>query len=174
MPLSKDSIDALEKLKSSGAPCRYVMMTRASKVTSLVVYRRGSQESRAAEAKKIGTGTPACGVADGQGMALSFKLLRSEGWEAAPIKATVLREYLEENAKLKTTSTIDIVDMLPFLDFRTRDEWHAAVAAIKAITDPKARATALADAVRDLGVEHKEMQKCLAANAQWPQAKETQ
>ena len=113
MPLSPETITVLEQLKSNGTPCRFVMLTRASKVTSLVAYRKGSPEAKVTEAKKTGTGTPCCGVADGQGVNLSFKLLASDGWAAAPIKNSVLKDYLAENASLKVTPTIDIVELLP-------------------------------------------------------------
>lgn len=181
MPLTPESIRVLEQLKSKGTPCRYVLITRGAKVVHLVAYRQGNQDSKVAEAKKFGAGTISCGVADGQGVNLSFKLLRTDGYDAPPIKASVLREYLA-GGQLKVTPTIDIVDVLPPIPdeaaaaagfvHRSADEWNAVVAAVEALADPEARRQAISNAIRDLGAAHIKVQQHLKADWQSIPAKQ--
>src|SRR6185436_19516231 len=96
MPLSSDSAKVLEIVKNTGKPCKFVMLSKGSSILSVVAYRKGSEDTRIREAKEAGSGNVSCGVVDGKGAALSFKLRRADGYEAPPVRPTVLKDFLNE------------------------------------------------------------------------------
>src|SRR5262245_23513384 len=113
MPISADSAKSLDQVKQTGKPSKFVLISRGAKVLSVVVYRKGSDDARLREAKDGGKGTISCGVVDGKGSGLSFKLRRADGYNEPPVKASALKEFCNEGNKLNLLPTIEIVDVLP-------------------------------------------------------------
>jgi hypothetical protein len=163
MPLNDDSAKVLDQVKKTGKPCKFVLISKGVKVVSVVAYRKGSEDARIREAKAEGNGTVSCGIVDGQGVNLSFKLLRANGYEAPPVKPIVLKDYLNEGTDLNAKPTIDIVDVLPAVEaesdgqpttnYRSGDEWKAVLAAIQQAKGDQDRATKLAQALREWKAE---------------------
>jgi hypothetical protein len=112
MPLSLETAKVLDQVKKTGNPCKFVMVTKGAAVLSVVAYRKGSEDTRIREAKDAGNGAVSCGVVDYAGN-LSFKLLRSDGYEKPPVTNTKLKDFLNDGTELKAKPTIDIVDQLP-------------------------------------------------------------
>lgn len=114
--VSKDSIAFLEDVKK-GKPRKFAMICKGTKIVSLVVYKKGSVDQKKKEAKESGKGDFYFGVIDGRGMEVSFKLARADGFESGPVKTSVLKQFLEEEADLKFKPLFEIVDVLaPVLD----------------------------------------------------------
>ncbi len=109
--ISKESAGFLEDVKK-GKPRKFAMICKGTKIISLVVYKKGSVEQKKKEAKESGRGDFYFGVVDGKGMEISFKLARADGFEEAPVRSTILKEFLEENASLKSKPLFEIVDTL--------------------------------------------------------------
>lgn len=180
MPLSSDSVKALDNVKKSGTPCRFVLISKGPAVVSVVVYRKGTDDARILEAKKVGTGDVACGVVDGQGPGLSFKLLRADGFEEPPVKKSALNDFLNAENKLNLKANIEIVDVLPEVElewdpltavqYRSSEDWKSALGAIQTATDPAQRAQLLGQAVRDYNRENSAVQQELRARPQSPGA----
>src|SRR4029453_16908083 len=106
----------LDQVKKTGKPCKFVLISKGVKVVSLVAYRKGSEDARIREAKAEGNGTVRGGIVDGEGVNLSFKLLRANGYEAPPVKPIVLKDYLNEGTDLNAKPTIEIVDGFPAVE----------------------------------------------------------
>lgn len=181
MPLNNDSAKILDSVKKSGTPCKFVLVSKGSAVVSVVAYRKGGEDGKIKEAKEAGSGTVSCGIVDGKGSTLSFKLLRSQGYESAPVKNTALKDFLNEGTKLTLKPTIDIVDVLPTVEaeggdaeasesegnesqggnsttpvkFRTGDEWKAILGSIQTAPDRKTKADLLEQAKNELVAELK-------------------
>jgi hypothetical protein len=116
MPLSPESVKTLDLVKKSGKPCKFVIVNKGADVVSVVIYRKGADDGRIREAKEAGSGNVSCGVVDGKGADLSFKLLRADGYNNAPVKNTALKEFLNKGNELKTKPSIEIVDQLPAVE----------------------------------------------------------
>lgn len=172
MPLSSDSTKVLEQVKKSGKPCKFVLVSKGAKVISVVAFRKGSDDARIREAKEEGSGTVSVGTVDYPGN-LSFKLLRSDGYEAPPVKATALKEYLNEGTGLNSKPTIDIVDVLPAVElegegptpnYRTGEAWKAILAEIQQTPDGQVKAALLLQAARDCKTESDQVKQDLQTN----------
>ncbi len=109
--ISKESIGLLEDVKK-GKPRKFAMICKGTNIVSLVVYKKGSIENRKKEAKEAGKGQFYFGVIDGRGQEISFKLARADGFDSAPVKTVVLKQFLEEEADLKFKPLFEIVDTL--------------------------------------------------------------
>src|SRR5262245_41029509 len=164
MPLSEDSTKALLSAKK-GKPCKFVLVGKGSKVHSVVAYRQGGEGQRITEAKdeakKVGgTGQPTCGVVEflGEGH-FSFKLLKADGYQAAPVTDKALKAFLNEGTDLKAKPTVDLVDALPAVEmeggqpqhgaYRTGDQWKTVIAEIQLAKDKQERDTKLALAAKE-------------------------
>lgn len=112
MPLSADSVKILEQAKK-GKPCKFVMVTKGVSVLSIVAYRKGNQDLRIKEAKAGISGDVSCGVIDGAGPAICFKLLRADGHEKPPVTDINLKKFVNDGTDLDAKPSIQIVDMLP-------------------------------------------------------------
>lgn len=113
MALNPETVKTLELVKKSGKPCKFVLISKGADIVSVVVYRRGSDDGRIREAKEAGSGNTSCGVVDGKGANLSFKLLRADGYNNAPVKNVAFKNFLNDGNDLKVKPTIEIVDKLP-------------------------------------------------------------
>jgi hypothetical protein len=116
MALSSETVKTLDLVKKSGKPCKFVLINKGADVVSVVVYRKGSDDGRIREAKEAGSGNVSCGVVDGKGSDLTFKLLRADGYNNAPVKNTALKEFMNKGTELKLKPTIEIVDQLPAVE----------------------------------------------------------
>jgi len=187
MPLNAESLKTLDQVKKTGKPCKFVLVSKGVKVLNVVAYRKGSDDTRIREAKEAGNGTVSCGVVDGQGANLSFKLRRADGYEAVPVKPIVLKEFLNDGSELNSKPTIDIVDELPAVElegegqqrtqpqqpqnqpqtqfnYRTSDEWKTIIARIQSTTDKVAQVELLVQAARDCRTETDQVNRELEGN----------
>lgn len=112
--LSEETIDYLEEVKK-GKPRKFAMICKGPNVVSLVVYKKGNVEKRRKEAKEQGKGQFYFGIVDGKGMDIRFVLARADGFESAPVKSTVLKNFLAESADLKFKPYFEIVDSAPLV-----------------------------------------------------------
>lgn len=112
MAVSDETKDMLEQVKK-GKPRKFVMLTKGTEIISLVLYKKGSASKFIKEAKESGKGIPCYGVVDGKGMDITFKLAASEGFDKAPVKSTVLKKFLEDEAELKCKPLFEIVATPP-------------------------------------------------------------
>ena len=64
--MAPESVGFLEDVKK-GKPRKFAMICKGTSVVSLVVYKKGSIESRKKEAKESGKGLFYFGVVDGKG-----------------------------------------------------------------------------------------------------------
>jgi hypothetical protein len=188
MPLNNDSAKVLDTVKKSGKPCKFVLVSKAGAVVGVVAYRKGGEDGKIKEAKEAGGGTVSCGIVDGKGAALSFKLLRADGYQSPPVKNSALKDYLNEGTKLTLKPTIDIVDVLPAVEaegsesegegspkdvtFRTGDQWKAVLGGIQSATDRQTKAALYQQAVNEVVAELKLAKQQLTENPQSDAAKE--
>jgi len=113
MAVSDETKEQLGTVQTTGQPRRFVMISKGSKVTSLVVFKRGSLDTQKKKARDEGKGDVSYGVVDGKGQDIKFKLLRSEGFKDAPTEVTALKKFLKEEAEFKCAPSYEIVDELP-------------------------------------------------------------
>ena len=173
MPIAAESEKILNNVKQSGKPAKFVLLTKGSKVLNVVAYRVGGQDGKIKEAKEAGMGDVACGVVDGKGAQLSFKLLRSDGFEAAPVTHTKLKDFLNEGTDLGLKPSIDIVDALPAVEdgtaYRTAEQWKALIASTSGKSDQE-RTTILAQLAREFNLENQRVTTDLQTNPNSPTA----
>jgi hypothetical protein len=115
LPIGKSSRKALGdaiKGKNRG----FVLLRKSSQILALAVYRKGPLEKHVKRVKTIGVGKIFHGVITGRGQKLEFHLCRRDGFQKEPVKKLVLREFLENQAELKTKSKMLIVDKLPKIE----------------------------------------------------------
>ncbi len=112
-PLASDTVAYLEDVKK-GKPRSFLLIAKGSKLLYLAVQKKLIKPSDIAAAKKLGhKGEAYVGVVTGQGMELVFNLARSDGYEAAPLKESIVKSFLAEHAELKRDPAFKIVDQLP-------------------------------------------------------------
>ncbi|MDX1946415.1 MAG: hypothetical protein SFU86_13525 [Pirellulaceae bacterium] len=177
-----ESLEVLEKVKR-GTPARFVLLTKGAKVVNLVAYRKGNVEAATRRAKTAGSGDISVGVIEGRGAILIFKLAKSDGYEAPPVRDAVLKEALGES-EFNCRPTIQIVEVLPEVAmdddvspqpptrplppvpqsgpprfaFRTREDWETALTEIGAATDAETKTEQLTRAVNLLKAERTQVQ----------------
>ena len=116
LKLDDETLDHLDAVRK-GKPRRFVMIVKGARVISLVVYKRGSLSSFKRQAKEAGRGVVVHGLVDGQGTNINFKLAREDGFDRAPVKTAVLREFLNEQSEYRFKPLFEIVDNAgPVLD----------------------------------------------------------
>lgn len=106
--VDKDSREELDEVRK-GKPRKFVMVVKGTTIVSLVVYKKGGVEKYKKQAKESGTGQVYFGVVDGRGLDITFKLAIADGFEKEPLKAPVLKAFLEEKAEFKAKPTFEIV-----------------------------------------------------------------
>lgn len=106
--VDKDSRDELDEVRK-GKPRKFVMLIKGTTIISLVVYKKGAVEKYKKQAKESGTGQAYWGVVDGRGPDITFKLAIADGFEKEPLKAPMLKAFLEEKAEFKGKPTFAIV-----------------------------------------------------------------
>jgi hypothetical protein len=109
-----ENLDQVRK----GKPRKFVMLCKGPKIIGLVVFKKGPYEKHIKAAKKAsGSGMPFYGVIEGRGPNINFKLSRADGFDKEPVKTTVLRTFLADEADYKAMPVIEIVSELgPVLD----------------------------------------------------------
>lgn len=107
--MSEESIDILGDVRK-GKPRRFVALCKGSDILSLVVFKKGSVESKKTQAKAAGAGTLCWGVVTGKGQDLNFQLARSDGFDKAPTRTSALKTFLSEHAELTCKPLWEIVD----------------------------------------------------------------
>lgn len=168
MAVDADTKKYLEEVKK-GKPRKFVMICKGVKILSMIVYKKGTVEKYKKQAKEEGKGQFYHGVVTGKGQAISFNLLRSDGFEKPPGKELILKDFLKTQADMKFKPTYEIVDCLPELD--ESDDASATKGALDTATaeateeaatptpppppdaataDPAARAQKLAEALKKL------------------------
>lgn len=110
-PISDASIDLLGDVKK-GKPRKFVMICKGTSIVSLVLFKKGSPDKYAKEAKKAGAGQVYHGVAVGRGNDINFQLARTDGFDSAPVKNPTLKTFLAEEADFKCAPVIEIIDTL--------------------------------------------------------------
>lgn len=135
MPVDADTKKFLEEVKK-GKPRRFAMVCKGTNILSLVVYKKGSLEKYRKQAKEAGNGQFYFGVVTGKGMDITFNLASSDGFDSAPGRDTVLREFLKTEADLKCQPGYAIVNQLPDVP----DEDEGAAAAPSVSSQPSASA----------------------------------
>jgi hypothetical protein len=129
MAVSDETKDLLEHVKK-GKPRKFVMLTKGVNIVSLVLFKKGSISAFIKEAKEAGTGIPCFGTAAGKGPDIRFQLASDDGFDKPPLKDTVLKKYLEEEADFKCKPWFEIVATLePMLD--PTDPLHARFIKLK-------------------------------------------
>lgn len=115
--LSEDTLEHLDQVRK-GKPRKFVMLCKGPKILGLIVFKKGPYEKHIKAAKKsAGSGTPYFGIVDGGGPNINFKLSRADGFDKEPVKTTVLKSFLAEEAEYKAMPVIEIVSELgPMLD----------------------------------------------------------
>lgn len=116
-PVDDESKDMLADAKK-GRSRNFVMVCRGADICSLIVFKRGTVDQRAKEAKKRagGAGVVYAGVIDGRGENLNFKLNKAD-YSKAPAKTATLKSFLAEHADFKGRPVFELVDSLaPVLD----------------------------------------------------------
>lgn len=107
--VSNDSKAYLDEVKK-GKSRKFAMICKGTEVISLVVYKKGGVEKRKKEAKESGKGQFYFGTVGGKGIDINFILARSDGFESAPVKNTVLKNFLSEAADFNCKPIFEIVD----------------------------------------------------------------
>jgi hypothetical protein len=107
--MSDESKGYLEDVKK-GKPRKFAMICKGTSVVSLVVYKKGGVEKRKKEAKESGKGQFYFGTVSGKGIDIRFVLARSDGFDSAPVKTTILKSYLADEADIKCKPIFEIVD----------------------------------------------------------------
>ncbi len=107
--VSNDSKAYLDEVKK-GKSRKFAMICKGTEVISLVVYKKGGVEKRKKEAKEAGKGQFYFGTVGGKGIDINFILARSDGFESAPVKNTVLKNFLSEAADFNCKPIFEIVD----------------------------------------------------------------
>src|SRR5262245_4137357 len=97
--LSQETLDGLDDVRI-GKPRRFVLISQGDRVVSLVVYKTGKLDKRLREARESGRGKVSYGVVDGQGVNLTFKLAKADGFLEAPIRESALKSFLSDAAEL--------------------------------------------------------------------------
>lgn len=153
--IDKDTRAELEHVKK-GKSRRFVLLTKGASIVSLVVYKKGSVESFKKQAKEAGTGQLCYGIVTGPAPDVVFQLAAADGFDKAPVKGLVLKQFLEE-AGFKFKPDFHLVEVHPpVLDeddalvkryFKLRD---AAVVAVKAHPDREAELKSACDEIVQL------------------------
>lgn len=112
--MSSESIDFLDEVKK-GKPRKFAMICKGTNVVSLVIFKKGNPEKRKKEAKEAGKGQFYHGVVDGKGQSIRFVLARADGFDSEPVKTTVLKGFLADEAGLKCAPYFEIVDAAPLV-----------------------------------------------------------
>lgn len=112
--ISDESIELLNDVKK-GKPRKFVMICNAGSIVSLVLFKKGRFSSHITEARRAGAGQCFFGVVDGKGQDIRFALARADDFTKAPVRNTVLKEFLDESADLKCKPYFEIVDTSPLV-----------------------------------------------------------
>ncbi len=121
MAVDADTKKYLEEVKK-GKPRRFVMICKGVKILSMIVFKKGTVEKYKKQAKQEGKGQFYHGVVDGKGVAISFKLCRSDGFDKPPGKDLVLKDFLKTEADMKFKPVYELVDELPDVPEEDEDE----------------------------------------------------
>jgi hypothetical protein len=108
-PVSDETKAFLEEVKK-GKPRKFAMICKGAEIVSLVVYKKGGIEKRKKEAKESGKGLFYFGAIRGKGIDINFVLAKSDGFEKAPVKNTVLKSFLSEAADFRCKPIFEIVN----------------------------------------------------------------
>lgn len=106
--LDEDSLSAFDGAKK-GQARKFVMVYRGSKISRLVVFKKGKTESKIAQAKKGCSGDVCFGVIRGKGANLNFQVAIADGFDKSPATPTVLRKFLDEEADFKSQAMFEVV-----------------------------------------------------------------
>ncbi len=113
LPLGEGTVEYLDDVRK-GKSRRFLMVCKGSKITFLAVKKKPVKAAELIGAKKEGyKGDGYYGLITGKGMDLVFNLSRADGYDTAPVKTKVLKDFLEEHAGFKCKPTIAIVATLP-------------------------------------------------------------
>jgi len=110
--LSEETLQGLDGVRR-GKPRRFVLISQGAQIVSLVVYKKGALDKRLKEARESGRGKVSYGIVEGQGVNLTFKLAKADGFEDAPVRDTALKSFLSDEADLSCKPTFEIVETLP-------------------------------------------------------------
>lgn len=154
MAVSDETKDFLEQVKK-GKPRKFVLLTKGAKIVNLILFKKGAPSKFVKEAKEEGAGVPCFGVATGKGMDITFQLAIDDGFDKAPVKDLVLKNYLEEEAGFKCKPLIEVVQSRG-LALDPDDPLHARFislkgAALKACDDAPGEATKINDLCARIG-----------------------
>jgi hypothetical protein len=171
MALDPDTEKCLLTLKKSGKPCKFVLVSKGPDVQALVAYRKGALEGKKAEARKLAKGELSWGVIDGKSLNISFKLLRTDGFETPPVQEKKLKTFLNDDNGQAFRPTIEIVEALPDVaddeqpqsgGYRSGEEWKGVLAAIQSEADQQTRVQLVSQAARDWKAENDQVKQALA------------
>lgn len=112
--IASDSVDCLDDVKK-GKARKFVLISKGTKIVSLVVFKKGTFESGKKQAREAGTGEICYGVVDGKGQDIRFVLSRSDGFVSAPVRSAVLKSFLAESAELSCKPYFEVVDAAPLV-----------------------------------------------------------
>lgn len=112
MAFDSETLKYLDDAKK-GKARRFVMICKGVKILSLIVYKKGTLEKYKKEAKAEGKGQFYHGVVEGSGLNIVFKLSTADGFDAPPVKTTILKEYVREESGIGFQPEFEIVPALP-------------------------------------------------------------
>jgi hypothetical protein len=127
-PLAEGTIDALEQVRK-GKMRNFMLICKGAKIRYLAAQKKPLKKKAVTEAKAQGyKGDAYFGVISGQGVELIFNLARADGYESAPTKDAILREFIGEHAELKCKPTFAILDLPPEIPFDEQEQQHPLIA----------------------------------------------
>ncbi len=134
--LDEKSLKLLEKVKKAGKICRFVMLTKGTKITGMRLFRRGQAASLIQKLKQDGAkGSSAQGIVTGRGVKPCFQLAVADGFEQAPVRNLVLKEFLNAATGTTLKPTLEVVEILPDVPEDEDDEEEDEGAVVPSFSD---------------------------------------
>ncbi len=107
LPLSPESLKAITSARK-GKVHYFVLIRKGARVGCLVVFKRGEFNQHIKDAKDVCTGTAFYGTVTGSGNQIAFQLSKADGFDKAPVKKKILRDFLNEHAGLALVVSFEI------------------------------------------------------------------
>ena len=143
-PLGEGTLEALEDAKK-GKSRNFLLICKGITPKYLLVKKKAIKKSEIAEAKKLGyKGEPYVGVISGRGVELVFNLAIEDGYQDAPCKEQIFKDFLATHAEMKAKPSFAIVQSVA--EFQTEDDDDSPAAPAAPGSEPAASTAAPASA----------------------------